>query len=972
MCDSTGSILRGAMAKFLRRLAVVSALVSVFWLFPRAQMHVVPVDEEHGHVALGLALRHLANTGIFMMATAHPDDENNGLLVLLNRGQGYRTALATATRGNGGQNEIGPELFEALGVLRTEELFALHRFDGAEQYFTRAVDFGYTIDLDETAKEWGRDEIIGDYVRLIRTIRPDVISAQSPTATGPGQHAHHAMAAILSHEAYKLAGDPTKYPEQIKDGLRAWQPKKFYFAAGFGPGGNGAATERACRVDLSLYDSLLGRTFAELGTEARSMHKCQGQAQLLALPGPSNAALQLAESTIPGQVAKAEQTLFDGVDTTIPGLAQFAGARPPRDLAQGLGAVATNVQNAQKRFDSQGDAATLQPLLTGLRAVRAVRSQLRSMSIDTAARDEIEFRLRQKEREFQQAALAAGGVEVQALADDGVVVPGQPLRVDVIVANHGSVDVNVGQVKFEGLEGDATCALVQATAAGGRGGRGAAPAGPAVSVLKPGQVGRCSPMLKVPDNARVTEPYWHRVNGAGRYVFDSDAPFGLPFRPTSFYLQATLTFGTPDEVIDGLPIQHRYEGNIFSGEKRSELLVVPAMSVRVSPAIAIMPTVPPAAPAPASPAPTASRGRAAAPPAAGRAATPPAAPQAARGRGTGTSAPAPALTPASPNLPAREIRVTVVNDTKGAAEGVVKLQMPSGWTATPAEQSVKFTREDESRTVRFMIKAAPNARPGDYHVKASVAFGDASYDRGYQVIEYPHIRRQHIYDTADASLKVLDVRTAPNLTVGYVMGSGDDVAQFIEQLGAKVEMLDADALAWGDLSRYNTIVLGVRAYERREDLRANNSRLIEYVQNGGTLIVQYNRAAVRDIHGPYAAQVSDNRVTDENAPVEVLVPNHPLFTTPNKITNAVWAGWVQERGLNFLGEKDSRYRDLVQLTDSFKNNPGVQHGALVEATYGKGRWIYVGLGLWRELPAGVDGAFPLLANLISLGKGPGQ
>jgi len=193
---------------------------------------------------------------------------------------------------------------------------------------------------------------------------------------------------------------------------------------------------------------------------------------------------------------------------------------------------------------------------------------------------------------------------------------------------------------------------------------------------------------------------------------------------------------------------------------------------------------------------------------------------------------------------------------------------------------------------------------------------------------------------------------------------------FIDQLGAKVEMFDADALAWGNLSKYNTIVVGIRAYERRDDLRANSTRLLEYVQNGGTLIVQYNRALVRDIYGPYPARVSDARVTDENAPVQILVPDHPVFNTPNKITDAAWANWVQERGLSFLGEKDSRYRDLVQMTDSFPNNPGVQKGALVEATYGKGRWIYVGLGLWRELPAGVDGAYPLLANLISLGKAP--
>jgi hypothetical protein len=265
------------------------------------------------------------------------------------------------------------------------------------------------------------------------------------------------------------------------------------------------------------------------------------------------------------------------------------------------------------------------------------------------------------------------------------------------------------------------------------------------------------------------------------------------------------------------------------------------------------------------------------------------------------------------------------------------------------------------------VKAPANASAGDYHVKATVALGGQTFSRGYEVIEYPHIRRAHIYDAADVDFKVLDVRTAPNLTVGYIMGSGDEVPGFIDQLGAKVEMLDADALAWGDLSRYKTIVVGIRAYERREDLRANNARLLEYVDNGGTLIVQYNRAVVRDIDGPYPAQVSDNRVTDENAPVHVLLPDHPVFNTPNKIRDSVWDGWVQERGLNFLGQKDSRYRDLIEMTDTFANNPGVQRGALVEATYGKGRWIYVGLDLWRELPAGVNGAYQLLANLISLG-----
>ena len=268
-----------------------------------AQMSVAPIDDTRGHVALGLALRRLANTGIYMMATAHPDDENNALLVTLNRGMGYRTALAAATRGNGGQNEIGPEIFEALGVLRTGELESMHRFDGAEQYFTRAVDFGYTIDVDETLKKWGHEEIVGDYVRLIRTIRPDVISAQSPTATGPGQHAQHAVAAMLANEAFKAAADPSKYPDQISQGLRPWQPKKFYFAAGAGAFGfaeAGATTgpqpvpQRSLRVETGQYDQLLGKTYGEIGAEARSMHKCQGTAQLLALPGSSSSNFVLA------------------------------------------------------------------------------------------------------------------------------------------------------------------------------------------------------------------------------------------------------------------------------------------------------------------------------------------------------------------------------------------------------------------------------------------------------------------------------------------------------------------------------------------------------------------------------------------------------------------------------------------------------------------------------------------------------
>src|SRR6185312_16154763 len=288
--------LRSRMMKRLVLVSLAAGALALATVTPRAQMRVAPLDQQQGHIALGLALRHLANVGIVMEATAHPDDEDNGLLVMLNRGQGFRTALVTATRGNGGQNEIGPEIFEALGVLRTEELAALHRFDGAEQYFTRAVDFGFSFSIEETFEKWGRDEILGDFVRLIRTIRPDVIAGLSPTGNGGGQH--HEASAILAREAFKAAADPTKFPDQLKDGLRVWQPKKFYNAVGFaGAPRDPQPAGKRLSINLARYDWLLGKTYAEIGSEARSMHKCQGTAQLLSLPGPASAMYELAETT---------------------------------------------------------------------------------------------------------------------------------------------------------------------------------------------------------------------------------------------------------------------------------------------------------------------------------------------------------------------------------------------------------------------------------------------------------------------------------------------------------------------------------------------------------------------------------------------------------------------------------------------------------------------------------------------------
>ncbi|HEX7137231.1 MAG TPA: PIG-L family deacetylase, partial [Vicinamibacterales bacterium] len=581
----------------MRRLVPgLFAILLTFVSVPSAQLRVVPIDQEQGHVALGLALRHLANVGIFMHTTAHPDDENNGLLVMLNRGQGYRTALATATRGNGGQNEIGPEIFEALGVLRTGELAALHRFDGAEQYFTRAVDFGYSFSLEETFEKWGREEITADYVRLIRMIRPDVIITLPPTGNAGGQH--HMASAVITRDAYTLAGDPTKFPEQLKDGLRPWRPKKLYHSAGFGFPGETPPTGRVTRVSSGVYDPLLGKTYAEIGSEARSMHKCQGMGQFLLLPSSVFAAAtyQLVETTMPAQMQKDETSLFDGIDSSIGSLASFAGGNAPKDLTDGLSEIASAVHAAQKAFDTSTDASTLKPLLDGLTATRALRQALGGMSVDEAGTFEIDFRLRQKEDELQQAAILAQAAKIEAFGDDGLVVPGQNVKVNVLVANRGAGDVTVRQVKIDGFEGPADCSMTAFNGGGfsfGGGGRGRAgnrqPEAP-MSTIRKDQVAHCEPTLAVPANARVSEPYWHRKGEEGRYTLDADAPFGLAMRPTSFKAEVTLAMGTEGvPVTETLPIQHRYEGDVFSGEKRSDLLVVPAFSVRVTPQVAVVP-----------------------------------------------------------------------------------------------------------------------------------------------------------------------------------------------------------------------------------------------------------------------------------------------------------------------------------------------------------------------------------------------
>ena len=867
-------------------IALVVALVTRV----PAQFRVDPVGERPDTQSLELLLRKLSSTGTFMQTDAHPDDEDNGLLAMLGYGQGMRVALVTATRGDGGQNEIGPEQGQALGVLRTEELLAVHRFDGAEQYFTRAIDFGYSFSVDESVQKWGADAIVGDYVRLIRTIRPDVVAGFLCGGTSGGLH--HQASAKLTLEAFHAAGDPAKYPDQIKAGLRPWQPVRIFCTdeTSFGPQ-TGPLTPDKVKLDLSGFDSVLGRSYAELGLEARSMHKCQGTSQLLLLPGtPQNRTYKFQDGV-------AGTALFDGIDTSLVGLTRFAGSRDVPALRSALLALQQSVQDARAAFAARGAAAAVAPLVTGLRATRALRADLPRL-LGTPG-TEIDFRLAQKERQFQDALVVASGTRLDALADDGVVTPRQMVNLALVGASAAD-GVELLNTKIDGFDGNPSAACTGTLA----------PAAPVT----------CKATAAIPAAAHFSTPYWTPRADASRYDFEADVPFGLPFRPSPFHAIFALRIGGADVTVDRV-IQYRYS-NLVAGEKRSELNVSPAFNVRVDPAIAVFPVN------------------------------------------------APSLTPVVSAFRRKTITVTVGNNQKGAAAATVTLNVPNGWTATPASAPVNFLREDEEISVTFMLDGPATLAVGEWPVSATVtAAGGVESSLGYQVVEYPHIHRRHVVAPATARVKVVDATIAPGLKVGYVMGVGDRVPDAIAQLGAEVQLIDEPTLAAGDLSRFNVIVLGVRAYERRQDLRANNQRLLDYATSGGTVIVQYQRTEFNQAqYGPYPAKTSDARVTDENAPMEILAPDDPVFTTPNRIGPETWAGWVQERGTYFMGERDSRYVDLLRSADPFPYNAGPRTGILVEARVGRGRWIYTGLGLWRQLPAGVDGAYRLLANLLSLGK----
>jgi LmbE family N-acetylglucosaminyl deacetylase len=869
-----------------RRRLSGSCLILLFAASASAQLE--PIPEETGSTGLALQLRRLGSGAIFLHTAAHPDDEDNGLLVLMSRGRGVPTALLTATRGDGGQNEIGPELFEAIGILRTEELMAVHRVDGVAQYFTRAYEFGYSFSVEETLQKWGKEEILGDMVRILRTVRPDVVVSLSPEGEGGGQH--HQASAILTREAFRAAADPARFPDQIAEGLRPWQALKLYSRL------RNQEKVKGVRIDTGVYDPILGRTYYEMGSEARSNHKCQGMAQLRALPGSHDSLWKLEDSVI--SVREDEGDLFDGIATGLSRLESFSGADFVREA---LAALSADVQAATAAFDAQVPWTTLEPLRGGLARVRELRRKIAASDLSDSEKYELEHRLAPKERDFEKAIALAHGLAFVATADRGEVTRGARFRTTLSVTNPSPAPIEILALAPTSPRGFRTSPVEEEKIP--------FPAFP--QSIQGGATLEARYDVEVASDAAYDRPYWRRGDPRiDRFTLTEPALFGLPWRPPS--VAAALAFRSGGvEVRFERTIEYRYEGRWVGGEKQKQVSVLPLLSVTLSPEVVVFPV----------------------------------------GADDRT----------------RPVSVTVVYRGTEAARGSLALEAPPEWRVEPGTADLDFERENQAATVRFRLTPPQSVATGSHTVKAVARLGREEFREGVQTIAYHHIQTRYLFHAAEARVEALDLQVAP-VKVGFIEGVGDEVPAAIRQLGAELTFLDADDLAEGDLSRFDVIVTGVRAYLNRQDLRAYNQRLLDYVFQGGTLLVQYNKLEFNDAQwGPYPKKVSTNRVTVEEAPLRILAPEHPVFHSPNRIGDRDWDGWVQERGLYFLAEEgDPRYRDLLASEDPWPYNKGEKKGMLVEARYGKGRWIYLGLGFFRQLPEGVPSAYKLFANLLSL------
>ena len=855
------------------------------------------------------ALQRLQTTATVLHTVAHPDDENGALLTWLSRARGVRTGLYSTTRGEGGANLIGPELFDALGIVRTEEHLAAVRYYGIDLFFSSAVDFGYSKRLDETLEKWDYQMLLEDMVRLIRLYRPDVILSRFQGNRQDG-HGHHQASGVVTLEAFRAAGDPNRFPEHLSEGLHPWQPKKLYITRSRWRRSNTETSDvPLLKIDTGEYNALLGLSYSQIARQGLSFQRSQGVGQTRASKGTAVTELRLVDSTFT-EPRNPEESLFDGLDTTIMGMAKVANTSAvDAEFAQ----LQESIDAAVRAYDARHPWTIVPHLASGLKTTRGLIENLQRIDLDDSTRSHLLFLLQNKENEFMTAANAALGVSLEVLVQPAtetrssetfnVAIPGQKFSIGMRMVNPAPVTAELVKASLHTPEG---WNVHRSEKDSDREGRIPIQTNEPISIMFEVQVAQ---------NADYTQPYWTR---ASEY---HDAVYTLK-RPEFRF----LPFASPEVTgavtyrVDGVDFTLAQPAQTVSinrpwGERRRLLTVAPAISLSVSPHIGVIPI---------------------------------SEPDLASGETTFTAT------------------VEMLNNVKGEAEGTLALKLPDGWKASPENAPFAFTHEGASKTFSFRV-STQNVEPGrEYALQAIAMYNGEAYTTGYQTIDHPDLEPWHLYRPAVMTLHSIPLKVPSNVSVGYIMGVGDRVPEALEQIGIDVEMLDREELRTGDLNRFDTILIGIRAYAVRRDLIAYNSRLLDYVHTGGNLIVQYQTPEFDAApFGPYPYTMGrrPEEVSEEDAHVTILMPDNPIFQHPNPITAADFEGWVEERGSKFLTEWDANYQALLTCND---RGQAPQHGGFLTAKYGQGTYTYCAYAFYRQLPAGVAGAYRLFMNMLTL------
>jgi len=830
-------------------------------------------------------LLRLQTTARLMQTTAHPDDEDGGMLTLESRGKGDTALLMTLTRGEGGQNKVGSNLFDVLGVLRTLELTASDRYYGVEQRFSRVADFGYSKNPEETFQKWGGHDIpLSDMVRVIRTFRPDVLIARFSGTERDG-HGHHQASAILTKEAFRAAADPNRFPEQIKEGLQPWQAKKLYVGNVCGFGASTCAAENyTVRLNTGQVNPLLGMSYIQFAMAGLRHQLSQGAGGWTVEPGDRYTYYKLVDSVLPAATDKDghERDFFDGIDTSLGTLISPSDAAAREELAGVEAKIAEAAKAAEK---DPGSAAA--PLFSVVASLARLEGRLRGgNNQDRLAR------LIEKESQAQTALNLALNISLQAtlVSPQGsttpapgedplaAISPGQKFTVRVKLHNGSTHPVQLRSLFLEGQVTDSE-------------------ARERIPPLEPGKDYQTDFQVVLPPNTPPTRPALHRNDPErdGVYTVNEPKYQTLPFPPPPF--RVSLRYDVPDLAlrsrgldtkipnVGSLPVISAPVMVAFTDQQGTEqqrpLAIAPAFSVELEPGEQIVPIA---------------------------------------------------------NGSERSVKVGVSSNLTGASGGTLRLEAPEGWRIQPEEIPVQLRQRGDKK--HFEFKVVPGSLKEEHtQIRAVLAAGGKNYSEGYTLVTRDDLAAAYYYQPALQRVSIVDVKVPKGLKVAYIPGAGDEIPTVLQQIGIDLTVLPAEKLASADLAGYGTIVLGIRTYDTQKDVATNNRKLLDYVSAGGTLIVQYD-ASVGDFNSghftPFPATLSRGRVSVEEAPVEILAPEDSVFHYPNQITQRDFDGWVQERGLYFMSQWDSHFRPLLSSHD-----PGEQPlpGGMLRAQSSKGTYI---------------------------------